>query len=166
MPWVRARPGRPGFSSPLHVRLLQAVHEFGISRVVQAGGGVDLNLPQAAGFALLQAAVDVGVAAGFADGNFGQLDAGLALPAVALRSGEEVLAVLDVVGASFDAHRLGVGSELTNCALVGLVCQLIAALVAGNVARLTGVEVVLARHGEAASPYQSGGSAWLLLYAS
>lgn len=127
----------------LHVCLLQAVHELGVGRVIQAGGGIDLDLPQTAGLALLQAAVDVGVAAGFADRNLGQLDARLALPAVALGSGEEVLAVLDVGGPSFDAHRLGVGGELADGAEVRLVGQLVAALVARRVARLARVEVGL-----------------------
>lgn len=135
---------RQDLAVKLDVRLLQCIDKFGVGGLVQTRGSVDLHLPQTTSITLLQAAVDVGIAPGFADGNFGQLDAGLTLPAVALGSLEKIFAVLDVASASFDAHRLGKWRELLDSAHVGWVSLLVAALTTSNVAGFPGIKVVLA----------------------
>ena len=72
----------------LDFRDFERVHEGGVGHAVQASRGIDFDLPEAACVTLLQAAVDVSVAAGFAYRNFGQLGAGFTLPAKTLGSGE------------------------------------------------------------------------------
>lgn len=77
--------------------LLERAHELGVSRAVDAGGGVNTHLLQSAIVALLELATDIGIAARLGHRRFGERDLGLAAPHHALGTGKDILAALDAV---------------------------------------------------------------------
>ncbi len=119
--------------------------ELGVVRTVQTGSGIDAHLLESAVIALLELAADIGIASGLGSCRFGERDLGFASPHHALGTGHDILAALDAVCTAFYTRHiwLGVDQRLKR-ADIGLVYGDVTALVAGDLAGLAAVEVVLA----------------------
>lgn len=130
----------------LDVAGLERGNELGVVRAVQTSRRVDAHLLETAIVALLQLATNIGVFTGFRRCRFGERDLGFAPPHHALGTGHDILAALDAVStALYTRHIRLVGlDERLDRADVLLGNGEVAALVAGDLAGFTAIEVVLA----------------------
>ena len=102
-------PGNLGqdFAIQLDVSLFQTGDEFAVGRADQPCRGVDADGLDGAVVSLFQAAVAIGVDAGFRCRSLRQRNFRLTAPHHALGAGKNILSAFDAVGSAFDSwHRI------------------------------------------------------------
>lgn len=134
------------FAIKCYAFTLQCADKAAIGEPERANSGIDFYRPEFSEITLLGAAVAEGITASLEHGRAGEANAIFAAPAHAFYFGEEGLAALYMADGSFNAwHRLGIriGHTHGNRGAIGFRKGMVAALAAGLIPRVSGIEVIL-----------------------
>ena len=94
------------FAVEFHLSDFQLMDELAVGQTVQAGGGVDADLPERPELSFLQSAVLIGMTAGAGDGRFGFADLILPAPLVPFSGLQNITAVFNVGDSALDSHGI------------------------------------------------------------